>query len=101
MGYYSDKLSAERLKRVYDIVSPRVRQYLDCETEFVRSRLDSSSSLLELGCGYGRALERIYDSCRRVTGVDLSVDSMMMAATYLSGLPDVSLFAMDASSLAG
>ncbi len=100
LGYYSDKLSADRLKGVYEIASPRLEQYLHCEIEFVGSRLDSSSRVLELGCGYGRVIKLLSDSCREITGVDSSVDSMMMAAEYLSGFPNVSLYAMDASKLA-
>ncbi len=33
-SYYAENLSAHRLKRVYDLAPPRVRQYLDAEAGF-------------------------------------------------------------------
>jgi hypothetical protein len=32
-GYYEDKLSAERLRRVYEAATPAVKQYLDAEVD--------------------------------------------------------------------
>jgi len=58
-GYYSEKLSAERLRRVYEIAPPRVRRYLEAETEHILSRIRRSDTVVELGCGYGRVLARI------------------------------------------
>jgi len=55
-GYYDDKLAAARLRRVYELASPTVRQYLDAEVEYVRGRLEPGDVALELGCGYGRVL---------------------------------------------
>ena len=38
-GYYSEKLAAEKLRKVYAIATPRIRQYLDAEIHFVRERI--------------------------------------------------------------
>lgn len=37
-GYYRERLSANRLERVYAIAPPRVRQYLDAEIDHVLAR---------------------------------------------------------------
>ena len=55
--YYSTRLAADRLRRCYELAPPRVRQYLASEIEFVLDRVHPGSSVLELGCGYGRVLE--------------------------------------------
>jgi 2-polyprenyl-6-hydroxyphenyl methylase/3-demethylubiquinone-9 3-methyltransferase len=97
--YYSDKLSSDRLKRVYDIASPRVQQYLESEIEFVIDRIKPDDRVLELGCGYGRVIRDLCDPAGMVFGIDSSVSSVVMAEEYLAGLPNVRLSAMDAGSL--
>ena len=47
-GYYSEKLSAERLRRVYDLAPARVKRYLDSEIEFVLKRINPGDRVLEL-----------------------------------------------------
>jgi SAM-dependent methyltransferase len=78
--YYATKLSAERLCKVYEVASPRVRRYLDEEIRFVLSRLMRNDLVLELGCGYGRVLERLAVGTTRVVGIDTSWESLRMAA---------------------
>ncbi len=68
-NYYNDKLSAERLVRVYDIAPPRIRKYLDAEIEHVVKKIRQSDIVLELGCGYGHSyffLEEFYLPAARV-----------------------------------
>ncbi|MEW5925824.1 MAG: class I SAM-dependent methyltransferase, partial [Candidatus Zixiibacteriota bacterium] len=57
--YYSEKLSASRLKQCYEIASPRVKQYLKAEICHVLERVRSSDTILETGCGYGRVIKYI------------------------------------------
>jgi 2-polyprenyl-6-hydroxyphenyl methylase/3-demethylubiquinone-9 3-methyltransferase len=76
-GYYSEKLSAERLKRCYEIAPARVRQYLIAEAEYVRSKVQEGDRLLELGCGYGRLLPGLSKPAQLVVGIDNSLASLM------------------------
>ncbi|MCP4228925.1 MAG: class I SAM-dependent methyltransferase [bacterium] len=76
--YYSEKLSAERLKRVYEIAPLRTRQYLDAEVEFVLDNIDPGDAVLELGCGYGRILPRLAEKAGTVFGIDSSYASLTM-----------------------
>jgi len=46
-GYYTGKLSGERLRQCYRIASPRVQQYLEAEIRFVLGRLDRDDVVLE------------------------------------------------------
>lgn len=50
-SYYTEKLSAERLKLCYDLAPPAVQRYLSAEIEHVRWRIGAGSRVLELGCG--------------------------------------------------
>jgi len=95
-SYYSDKLSAENLKRCYDIAPPRVQQYLAGETEHVRSRIKPGDLVLELGCGYGRVLAALAGSSTRLVGIDISLSSLHMAQRYLHDHENVILCLMDA-----
>ena len=95
-SYYSEKLSAERLKRVYDLAPPAARRYLTAEIEHVRQRVEPGSRVLELGCGYGRVMRELAPGAGRVVGVDTSLASLRMGRAYLAGLDNVLLSAMDA-----
>lgn len=80
MGYYySAKLSAERMKRCYDLAPPRVRTYFEAELQHVLSHIRPSDKVLELGCGYGRVLQRIGKKAKWVVGIDTSRASLDLA----------------------
>jgi len=82
--YYSKKLSSDRLKRCYDIAPPRTKQYLSAEIEYVLNNISKSDSVLELGCGYGRVLEQLIQNSSIVIGIDISLDSLILAKQYIS-----------------
>jgi len=94
-GYYADKLAAERLRACYDLAPPRVKAYLEAEIEFVLSKTTPSILALELGCGYGRVLERLLPRVRMACGIDTSLSSLRMALEYLGRKPSVCLACMD------
>lgn len=98
-GYYSEKLSAERLRRCYDIAPPRVRRYLQSEIDFVLGYVRPSDRVLELGCGYGRVLRPLLRRAAVVTGIDTSPESLKLAREELGGEPRCHLAAMDAARL--
>lgn len=95
--YYSEHLSAERLRRCYDLAPPRVRRYLEAEIEFVRKHVRPRDRVLELGCGFGRALAPVARRAGLAVGIDTSVGSLEMAARTM---PDGRFAAMDAARLA-
>ena len=97
--YYTNNLSAERLKRCYDIAPDRVRQYLEAEIDHVLSFILPTHRVLELGCGYGRVLDRLLDVASSVVGIDVSYESLCYARRTItqSGLH---LAMMDAGRLA-
>ena len=49
--YYSEKLSAERLKQCYDIVNERIKQYLSAEINFVLNHIKKQILFLSWGVG--------------------------------------------------
>jgi 2-polyprenyl-6-hydroxyphenyl methylase/3-demethylubiquinone-9 3-methyltransferase len=93
--YYADKLSAERLKRCYEIASPRVRQYFDAEIKFVLERIRPVDTVLELGCGYGRVLTPLAKKSRRIVGIDTSLASLQLARDELRGISNCDLAVMN------
>jgi 2-polyprenyl-6-hydroxyphenyl methylase/3-demethylubiquinone-9 3-methyltransferase len=98
-GYYTKGLAAERLRACYDLAPPRVKAYLEAEIEFVLARTTSSMLALELGCGYGRVLERLLPKVRVAFGIDTSVSSLCMALRYLPRQSSPCLACMDASQM--
>lgn len=75
-SYYAKKLAADRLELVYMIASPRIRQYLDAEIDHVAGQIRPDDFILELGCGYGRVLERLATNVGVAVGVDTSIESL-------------------------
>jgi ubiquinone/menaquinone biosynthesis C-methylase UbiE len=82
--YYDDKLSAERLKQVYEIAPPRVKQYLRAEMEHVLESIKDDDLVLDLGCGYGRALSLFAMKAGLAVGLDTSFASLRKAQIDLA-----------------
>jgi ubiquinone/menaquinone biosynthesis C-methylase UbiE len=98
-GYYDSMLAAERLRRVYDIAPPRVRQYLDAEIDHVAGHIRPDHTILDLGCGYGRAMLRLAAKAALVVGVDKSQASLTLASRMLGADPRYLLVNADALAL--
>jgi len=97
--YYSEKLSAMRLKRCYEIASLRIKQYLEAEIQYVLEYIKPSDVVLELGCGYGRILSRLAQRAKKVYGIDISEESLRLAREIFNDMPNVELHKMNAKSL--
>ena len=97
--YYGDKLSAERLRQTYEIAPSRIRRYLDAETCFVKKHIRGSRRVLELGCGYGRAMKRVLIQDKLAVGCDTSIISLRYARSYLHSRSSFGLVCADASRL--
>lgn len=97
--YYAERLSAERLLRCYEIASPRIRRYLQAEVEFVLARVEAGAVLLELGCGYGRALAPLLRRAGWAVGVDNSASSLRLALRRLGRKRNCGLVRADAGRL--
>lgn len=97
--YYADRLSADRLARVYEIAPPRIRQYLDAEAAYAASKISPGGRVLELGCGYGRALRRLAARGGLTIGIDTSESSLRMGTRVLRTVRNCYLIAMDARRL--
>jgi len=99
-SYYEDRLFGSRLAQVYDLASPRIRQYLDAEARYVIENVKGGSRILELGCGYGRAMKEVAPHVARIIGNDISRGSLELAASHLRHFRNSDLVRMDASRLA-
>lgn len=82
-NYYSNKLSAERLKRVYEIAPKRVKQYFEAEVNHVLQKINNQDLVLELGCGYGRILPSLSQKAKSVFGIDTSLSSLLLGKELL------------------
>ncbi len=99
-SYYIEKLAGERLKKCYEIASPRVRQYLKAEVDFVLGSVGPADLVLDLGCGYGRVIPQLARRAGFVTGIDNSHSSLLVAKEFLRDIPNLQLLEMDAVNLA-
>lgn len=99
MEYYSEKLSAEKLQKCYNLATPRVKQYLEAEINHVLERIDPEDEVLELGCGYGRILPVIAKKAKSVTGIDTSAESIAYGKKFFGKIPNCNIIQMDALNL--
>jgi len=98
-GYYSEKLSAEWLQLCYEIAPPRVKQYLEAEIEFVLDKIRQADVVLELGCGYGRVLQKLVEKAKTVFGIDTSRASLFLVEKTIGKIPSLHLSVMNAVEL--
>ncbi|NJD22911.1 MAG: class I SAM-dependent methyltransferase, partial [Melioribacter sp.] len=97
--YYSEKLSAEKLKLVYEIAPQRVRQYFDAEVNHVLQKIYPQDLVLELGCGYGRIFPALAKKSKSVIGIDTSLSSLLMGKEILGDIPNCFFAQMNAVQL--
>ncbi len=98
--YYKDRLSASNLLKCYETATPRIRQYLNAEIQFVISNIRNADLVLELGCGYGRAMKAISPFVSTIVGNDTSHASLRLAKSYMKPCRNYRTVHMDASSMA-
>ncbi len=98
--YYAEKLAAERLKKCYEIASPRVKIYLKAEVDFVLSKIRPGDHLLDLGCGYARVIPQLASRAEFVVGIDNSHPSLLLGKEFLRDVQNGLLIEMDAARLA-
>jgi len=98
-SYYSDKLSAEQLRQCYKIAPLRVKQYLNAEIQYVLDKIKPSDIVLELGCGYGRVLQKLCTKANKIIGIDISKSSLDLAKKLLKGNLNCQLLQMNAINL--
>ncbi|MGD9018138.1 MAG: class I SAM-dependent methyltransferase [Desulfobacterales bacterium] len=94
--YYSQKLNARRLRRAYEIASPRVRQYLSAEIDHLAEEIRPGERILEVGCGFGRVLGPLSRIAGGGWGIDTAVASIALAK---ADHPHLHLAVMDAATL--
>nr|MBN2276912.1 class I SAM-dependent methyltransferase [candidate division Zixibacteria bacterium] len=98
-GYYSEKLSAEKLRRCYQVASPRISQYLNAEVDHVLQFCRPNDLILELGCGYGRVVKHLCPRAGHVVGIDTSLASLLDMDNELGVCTNYSRIRMDAGRL--
>lgn len=99
MDYYSRSLNASRLMKCYDSAPERIKQFLEAEILHILENITGGSSVLDLGCGYGRVAERMADKAGKVTGIDVSEDSIKLAKEICRERSNMGFLVMDAADL--
>jgi len=98
--YYRSHILGSDLQRVYELASPRIRQYLRAEIGNVVERVRGAGRVLELGCGYGRVLREVAPYVDRAVGIDIAPANLRSASLYLRSRKNCDLVLMNAVRLA-
>lgn len=99
MNYLEEKLLADSIEISYEIAHPRIRQHLQAELDYVSSRLNENDIILELGCGYGRALFQMSPYVHYCVGIDISDERISYANHLKQAYQNCDFFQMDAVKL--
>lgn len=97
--YYEKKLASNRLKQVYDLAKPRIRQYLKAELDYATSHLKPNDLVLDLGCGYGRQFPELCKTAGFVIGIDSAAESLALGQEDLRNIKNFLLIQMNARKL--
>lgn len=97
--YYSENLSANRLKKCYDIAPARIKQYLNAEIKYLLEFIKPTYTILELGCGYGRILVELAGSANTIYGIDKSQSNIDFGKKFTSNKSNINLYVMNAEKL--
>lgn len=99
INYYNEKLSAKKLRRVYEIAPQRVQQYFDAEVNHVLQKIHPQDLVLELGCGYGRILPALSKKAKNVIGIDTSFSSLSLGKEMFGSISNCFFVQMNAVHL--
>ena len=99
LKYYDKILSGKALRRVYELASPRVVQYLSAEIEFAASFIDNNDIVLDTGSGYGRIMQDLSPLCKTVIGMDNSLVSILFGRKMFPAESNVRFCQMDAAEM--
>lgn len=98
-SYYSAKLHSNNLKKCYEIASPRVKQFLEAEIDFVLKNIKQYDLVMDLGCGYGRVATKLAGKARKVVGIDISEANIQLAKKYCGFSDSFEFLVMDAGKM--
>jgi len=99
LNYYSDKLSADGLRRCYELATPRVKEYLEAEIDYVCQKIRFGDRILELGCGYGRIIPQLAAKSGLIVGIDTSYLSIKHGRNVIKNANHCHLLVMNALQL--
>ncbi len=98
-NYYTEKLSAERLRKCYDLSPPRIQQYHKAEIDFVLDKINRNNYVLDLGCGYGRVFNHLSKKTVNLFGIDISHENLKYGSDKYLDKNFYNLFVMNAVNL--
>jgi len=98
-NYYSNLLNSNNLQKCYEVAPERVVQFLEAEISFVLSKINNNDEVLDLGCGYGRVAIRLLNKAKRVVGIDISKDNILLAKEIVGNIEHGEFHIMDAAEL--
>jgi Methylase involved in ubiquinone/menaquinone biosynthesis len=98
-NYYSEKLNSNNLKKCYEVASPRVKQFLEAEIQFVLKNIDQNDLVIDLGCGYGRVAIRLAEKAEKVIGIDISGENIKLAKEFTKLDNKCEFYVMDARKI--
>lgn len=86
-------------RMINDKAPELIQEFLDGEIRFITKHIKPYSSILEIGCGYGRLLRILAKNSKNVIGIDFSKKMIESSRENLKNLKNVDVILMNADNL--
>ena len=87
-------------EKMIDSQAPKlIQEFLDGEIKFISEYIKPDSSILEIGCGYGRLLKILSKKSKQLVGIDFSKRMVELSKQNLKEEQNVSIQLMEADKL--
>ena len=78
-------------------VFPGYKAVAEKELEEIKKFVNHNHAVLDVGCGFGRAMKELAPFCEKVVGIDVDSKEIEIAKDYLKGIENVGLFVGNAT----
>jgi len=77
---------------------PEIQDWFAKETDFLEASIEPNSTVLDVGCGFGRHMAVLAVNCRAVYGIDNEYSMVRKAKDYLKVFKNTKVLAEDAAN---
>lgn len=86
-------------KQAIENSSPEYREWIKKEESWLRENIKKNSSILDVGCGFGKDIKLLVDIAKNISGIDYDREAIREARKNLSRFRNVKIFLENAENM--
>lgn len=96
----NDEFYEKGLLEAYLTVAPKkIKEFIKKEDEFLIKTIPKNSTILDVGCGFGRHVKLLAEQGNKIVGIDYNGCMLKKAKEYLKGINNTELYLENAKSI--